>query len=109
MAGENVIHVTDDDFQSVVLGNELPVLVDFWAQWCPPCRVLGPVIEQLADHYADKLVVAKCDVDESPQSAAKFNIAAVPTVLLIRGGEVVKTFVGASDKASFISGIDPLL
>ena len=103
------IILTDDNFDTEVIKSDTPVLVDFWATWCPPCRMVAPVIDELAEHYDGKMKVAKCDVDECPKTAQRFNISAVPTILLFKGGEVAKQFVGASDKASFIEGIDPNL
>ena len=98
MASENVVEFTDDNFESEVLKSSTPVLVDFWAEWCMPCRMLAPTIEKIAKDYAGKVKVGKLDTDANRDVAAKYSISAIPTVILFKGGEVKKKFVGLTSK-----------
>lgn len=95
----STIKVTDADFQAKVLDSELPVLVDFWAEWCGPCRMLGPVLDELAAEHEGEVVVAKLNVDENPASAATYGVTSIPLVLGFQGGEKVAESVGAKPKA----------
>lgn len=99
MASEHLIEVTDDTFQAEVLGSELPVLVDFWATWCGPCRAIAPAVEELAKQYAGKVKVAKMDVDAHQAIPAKYNVMSIPTLILFKGGQVADQIVGAVPKA----------
>ena len=103
------IEVNDVNFEEVVLKADKPVLVDFWAEWCGPCRMVGPIVNELADDYAGRAVVVKLDVDSSPETAAKFGIRNIPTILFFKNGEVVDKHVGAAPKANFAAKIDALL
>ena len=94
--------VTTADFDSVVLGSDKPVLVDFWAEWCGPCRMIAPVLEELDAEYGDKILVAKVNVDNEPDLAMRFNITGIPLVGLFQGGHLVKQLVGARPKASYV-------
>lgn len=94
------VTLTDDNFESEVLNSSEPVLVDFWATWCGPCKMIAPVIEELAGDFAGKAKVAKLDVDSHPNSAAKFGIRSIPTLLVFKGGQVVDQIVGAVPKAT---------
>ena len=97
----DVVNVSDANFAAEVLESETPVLVDFWAEWCGPCRQIAPIIKQLAVDYADRVKVVKLNVDESPQTAGAYGIRSIPTVLAFKNGEVVEQMMGARPKASF--------
>ncbi len=98
MSSDKIIQVTDADFDEKVLKNDLPVLVDFWAAWCGPCRAIAPVIDQLADEYDGKVVIAKMNVDENPATPGRFGIRAIPTLILFKDGNVVEQITGAVGK-----------
>ena len=100
------IVITSDNFDEVVMQATQPVLVDFWATWCGPCRMLAPVIEELADEYDGKIVVGKIDVDECPELAAEFGVSSIPMVALFRNGEVVQTMVGYRPKDYYVGIIN---
>ena len=103
------LEVTDETFESAVLKADHPVMVDFWAEWCGPCRTLGPVIEELAGHYDGKVSVAKVDVDSNQQIAMKFGIRSIPTVMLFNKGELVSSFVGVRPRGDSAQAIDEVL
>ncbi|MGP1273354.1 MAG: thioredoxin [Phycisphaerales bacterium] len=96
--GANTLNVTDDSFEAEVLQSDKPVLVDFWAEWCAPCRALAPTIDELADEYAGKAKVVKVDVDQAQQTAMNYGIQSIPTVAIFKGGQVVDMRVGLSSK-----------
>ncbi|WP_462324051.1 thioredoxin [Desulfoplanes sp.] len=98
--------VADSTFETEVLQNDLPVLVDFWAPWCGPCRAIGPVVEELAQEYEGKLDIVKMNVDENPSTPSKYGIRAIPTLILFKGGEVVEQVTGAVSKTSLKQMID---
>ncbi|WP_457616437.1 thioredoxin [Lutibacter sp.] len=100
------LEITDATFEEVVLKSDKPVLVDFWAAWCGPCRMVGPIIEELASEYEGKVVVGKVDVDAHQQYAAKYGVRNIPTVLLFKNGEVVEKQVGAAPKAAYAQKIN---
>ncbi|MDH3747920.1 MAG: thioredoxin [Gammaproteobacteria bacterium] len=102
------IAITDKDFSEQVLQSEQPVLVDFWAEWCAPCRALGPVIHTLAADFDGKAKIAKIDVDANQQVAAQYGIRSIPTVILFDKGQVVETFVGVRPKSDYAGAIDKL-
>jgi thioredoxin 1 len=104
MAG-NVIELTDDTFDATIHG-DMPVLVDFWAPWCGPCKMLTPVIEQIANEYAGKAVVCKMNTDDQRQAAIQFGISAIPTIILFKDGQMVKKWVGLTQKAVLTAAID---
>jgi len=92
---EDILNVTDENFEEEVLKNDLPVLVDFWAVWCAPCRAIVPILEHLYQNYKDKLKVVKLNVDEQMKTASTYGVRSIPTLLLFKGGELKETIVGA--------------
>ena len=106
MAGSHPVAVTDSTFQAEVEHHPGLVVVDFWAEWCGPCRVIAPVLEQLATEYAGKLKVAKVDVDASQQTAMRFNVRSIPTLVFFKNGARVDTVIGAMPKAHLVGKID---
>ena len=103
MASATVLELTDDNFEQEVIQSDIPVLVDFWAEWCMPCRMLAPTIDELADEFAGKVKVGKVDTDANRDVAMKYNISAIPTIILFKGGEVEKKFVGVTSKDEFVA------
>jgi thioredoxin 1 len=91
----NTVTVTDDNFQTEIAGANGLAVVDFWAEWCAPCRMVGPIVEQLAQEYQGRVTVGKLDVDSNPRSAAQFNVRSIPTILFFKDGQLVDTVVGA--------------
>ena len=106
MASENVKQFTDANFDAEVLKSSVPVLVDFWAEWCMPCRMLGPTIDQLAEEFKGKIKVGKVDTDNNRNISVQFGISAIPTVILFKGGQVAKKFVGLQSKGEFVSALE---
>ena len=103
------LEITDANFEEAVLKSDKPVLVDFRAAWCGPCRMVGPIIEQISEEYADKAVVGKLDVDANQEFAAKYGVRNIPTVLIFQNGEVVGRQVGVAPKDAYTEAIDSLL
>lgn len=111
MAGDNIINVTDADFEQKVVNSAIPVLLDFWAPWCGPCRMMGPVLDEVATAYAGKLVVAKMNVDENPLTPAKFGVRGIPNLQFFKGGKRVESaeIVGAVPKPKLEEAIKKVL
>lgn len=105
MASANVREFTDANFQSEVLSSQQPVLVDFWAEWCMPCRALTPTIEKIADQFAGKAKVGKVNTDNNQMTGAKYNINAIPTVLVFKNGQVVDRIVGLKNESDFVAAL----
>ena len=103
------LEITDANFDELVLKSDKPVMVDFWAEWCGPCRMLGPIIEEVSKDYEGKAVVGKLDVASNQEFAAKFGVRNIPTVLVFNGGELVKRQVGVSPKNVYTESLDELL
>jgi thioredoxin 1 len=104
MAGNTVV-VTDSSFNSDVLGSEKLVLVDFWAEWCGPCRMVAPVLDEIAADHADMITIAKLNIDENPATARDYQVMSIPTMILFKGGEPVKQIVGAKPKAALLQDL----
>ena len=109
MTSKNLVQVTDQNFETTVAGAARPVLVDFWATWCAPCKALKPVIEELAVEYADQIVIGELDVDANPNTASKFSVLSIPTLILFRGGKPAQRIVGYQPKANLRQKIDAVL
>ncbi len=103
------LEITDATFDEVVLKSDKPVVVDFWAAWCGPCRMVGPIIDEVSNEYEGKAVVGKVDVDANQEFAAKYGVRNIPTVLVFKGGEIVSRQVGVSPKQVYTDAIDALL
>lgn len=103
------LEITDSNFEETVMKADKPVLVDFWAEWCGPCRMVGPIVDELAQDYEGKAIVGKVNVDENPEVASKFGIRSIPTLLVIKNGEVVDKQVGAAAKEALASKLDAQL
>jgi thioredoxin 1 len=102
---QQIIHVTDSSFESDVLKNSTPVLLDFWAEWCGPCKMIAPILDQIATEYAGKVVIAKMNVDENPKTPMKFNVRGIPTLILFKNGQAEGQKIGAvrrTDVAAFL-------
>lgn len=105
----SVVKVTDENFKAEVLESEIPVLVDFWAEWCGPCRMIAPVVDAVAEEYAGKLKVAKLNVDENPQTASQYGIMSIPSLLIFKDGQVIEKMVGFMPKEQMKEAIDKTL
>lgn len=103
---EHIIHVSDESFEQEVLQSDKPVLIDYWAEWCGPCKMIAPVLDEVAGEYADKIRVAKLNIDENPATPPKYGIRGIPTLMLFKNGEVEATKVGAVSKAQLTAFLE---
>ncbi|HHB12584.1 MAG TPA: thioredoxin TrxA [Chromatiales bacterium] len=103
---EKIVHVSDDSFEQEVLKSDKPVLVDFWAEWCGPCKMIAPILDEIAEEYDGRLKVAKLDIDDNPQTPPKYGIRGIPTLMLFKNGEVEATKVGALSKSQLTAFLD---
>ena len=101
-----ILYVTDDSFEEEVLNSDIPVLVDYWAEWCRPCKMIAPILEEIVGDYTDKIKIAKLNIDENPNTPPKFGIRGIPTLMLFKNGEVEATKVGALSKSQLTAFID---
>ncbi|WP_455202927.1 thioredoxin TrxA [Kaarinaea lacus] len=103
---DKIVHLTDDTFEDEVVNSEGPVLVDYWADWCGPCKMIAPVLDEIADEYADRVKIAKLNIDENPATPPKYGIRGIPTLMLFKGGNVEATKVGAVSKSQLTAFLD---
>mgnify|MGYP001237043522 FL=1 len=106
---ENLLHVTDASFENDVLQSEEPALVDFWAAWCGPCKMIAPLVDEISEEYAGKIKVCKMDVDSNPETPVKFNVRGIPTLLIFKNGNIEATKVGALSKAQLVEFVEGCL
>jgi len=106
---DSIINVTDSSFEEEVLRSDIPVIVDYWAEWCGPCKMIAPILEEVADEYSDKLTVAKINIDENQATPQKYAVRGIPTLMIFKDGEVAGTKVGAVSKSQLSAFIDSVL
>ncbi|MBX7073114.1 MAG: thioredoxin [Pirellulales bacterium] len=104
--GNGVLEISDSTFQRDVINSTQPVLVDFWAPWCGPCRMIAPVVEELASEYAGSVKIAKVNIDDNPHSAEAYGVSSIPTLLVFKGGQIVNSFVGVQSKSKIQQALD---
>lgn len=103
---ERMVHVTDETFETEVIGSDTPVLVDFWADWCGPCKMIAPILDEISEEYDGRIRIAKLNIDENPNTPPKYGIRGIPTLMLFKGGNVEATKVGAVSKSQLTAFID---
>jgi thioredoxin 1 len=106
---DKIVHVSDASFEADVLQSEIPALVDFWAEWCGPCKMIAPILDEIADEYDGKIKVCKVNVDSNPETAAKFNVRGIPTLLVFKNGVIEATKVGALSKGQLTEFVESLV
>jgi thioredoxin 1 len=104
-----ILEVTDQNFEVEVLRSDVPTVIDFWAEWCAPCRAIAPIVKDLAEQYAGKVKIVKMNIDENPNTPGKYGVRAIPTVLAFKGGHVVEQITGARPKSAFVEMVERLL
>jgi len=105
----SVVHVTESNFEEEVVNSDVPVLVDFWAEWCGPCKMIAPILDEIAKEYGEKLKICKIDVDSNPEIAPKFGIRGIPTLIMFKDGNAESTKVGAVSKSQLIEFVDEII
>ena len=106
---EHIVHISDESFEEEVLQSERPVLIDYWAEWCGPCKMIAPVLDEIATEYSDRLKVVKLNIDDNPQTPPKYGIRGIPTLMIFKNGQVEATKVGAVSKAQLTAFLDDSL
>ena len=106
---EHIVHISDESFEEEVLQSEQPVLIDYWAEWCGPCKMIAPVLEEIATEYSDRLKVVKLNIDDNPQTPPKYGIRGIPTLMVFKNGQVEATKVGSVSKAQLTAFLDDSL
>jgi len=106
---EHIVHISDDSFEEEVLQSERPVLIDYWAEWCGPCKMIAPVLDEIATEYSDRLKVVKLNIDDNPQTPPKYGIRGIPTLMVFKNGQVEATKVGSVSKAQLTAFLDDSL
>ena len=106
---EHIVHISDESFEEEVLQSERPVLIDYWAEWCGPCKMIAPVLDEIATEYSDRLKVVKLNIDDNPQTPPKYGIRGIPTLMVFKNGQVEATKVGAVSKAQLTTFLDDSL
>ena len=106
---EHIVHISDESFDKEVLQSERPVLIDYWAEWCGPCKMIAPVLDEIATEYSDRLKVVKLNIDDNPQTPPKYGIRGIPTLMVFKNGQVEATKVGAVSKAQLTTFLDDSL
>ena len=106
---EHIVHISDESFEDEVLQSERPVLIDYWAEWCGPCKMIAPVLDEIATEYSDRLKVVKLNIDDNPQTPPKYGIRGIPTLMVFKNGQVEATKVGAVSKAQLTAFLDDSL
>ena len=106
---EHIVHISDESFDKEVLQSERPVLIDYWAEWCGPCKMIAPVLDEIATEYSDRLKVVKLNIDDNPQTPPKYGIRGIPTLMVFKNGQVEATKVGAVSKAQLTAFLDDSL